>query len=276
MAAGFPTVLAPTDDPTGLVSRAVKVIIDADFKNDVQKFTQLHTPAQAGTINDGTVSHTDRSGPGSLLMRIPNKAGAKVMGIGRADYVDHGFYLAESWVARDAINMDETRPRGANFGIDLGGLATDLVNNRAFYELAWENWNEASSTQTKKLRLLMGLGIYVEADMRDLPGSPTWNFTTNENKVLPHYLAMLIDSKTQEYVGIRVDNQLFGFIGRGSDPAQAAALRALGKKSYETLAPYAGGINHCLEIVGRSAAGATAAALRQTKARLSYLGTNLG
>ncbi len=259
----------PAFDPTGLVGASnARIVSDDDFKRDLCDWGQLFTPTSGtGTtgLRIGTVQHIERF-PARLALKTPNLSGVEAMALKRMSNVyGDGRYLMELMFSIEIpapFGSPLERPRWMTWGLDTALLD----GTRRYFKIRYLMYDEAGATAPHKFQFgeLGGTGTYT-----DMTGG-VFNLSerTNENKALPHYMALLVNTSTGRYEGFQLDQNIR--VGRLATTPDDSLIN-LGQLSSSSLPVYGGGINSCVEVVNRTA-GFTAGHMNLHYHRLSYLG----
>jgi hypothetical protein len=182
------------------------------------------------------------------------------MGIKRmGNWHGDGRYLVEFLTSIEFVNLSTDRPRWYGWGLDIA-LAD---GTRKYFYVRWLNYDEAGASQPRKFQIKLADGSYA-----DVPnGSFTWQ--ANENKALPVYMAMVVNTTTGLFEGFRVN----AAIREGSLAAtSSSSMTALGVVYNETLTAFSGGLNPFFDLVNRSNAAQTRGAISIHEHRTTYLG----
>lgn len=267
-------------DPTGLIESRPNctVLAEDSFHGDMAGWTQLFTPDSDGTTapDNGQryvcpLTRIARSGSHRIALRTPSISDTaarpiQAMGIKRmANVTGDGEYLMEMLVSIESATSDLTRPIEYGWGLD-----TALDDGmRRFYRVRFWNWSESAGAVQSKWQLKMGAGS-TDANFTDIPGA-TVNLTnlTNENKALPFYLALHVNTQTGRFKGFRFGN----LIRAGSLAATPdTSLESLGAVASEALTTFVGGFNSCFDIINRTNASRTRSQSNVHWHRLTHLG----
>lgn len=254
-------------DPTAKASPAL-VVAEDNFKAGPDDWLQLYTPSSAGNGTKwGTVTHVERGGR-RLMLRTPNITNTEVMGVKRvANIFGDGRYLLELIVnfelpAPYGAAGSSERPRWFTFGLD-----TALADGtRRYYKVRYLVYDEAGPAVVHKWQWadIGGSGVFTDI----AGGGINLLDRNNENKALPTYLALEVDTANGKYNGFRINSELrLGTLAASPD----TTVSALGTVASSALTTFNGGLNTCIDIVNRTA-GFTAGALGIQFHRLTYLG----
>lgn len=268
-------------DPTGKVSKVTSLVVAEDsFESTMRGFTQLLTPDSDGTSSPdfgqrliAPLVRINRSGSPRLQLITPGIAETtsrpiQSMGIKRMNNVfGDGKYLLELMISVENRVSSTDRPISWGWGLD-----TALNDGtRRFFKVRYFNYSETSTTQVRKWQMKTGVGS-VDANYVDLPGTSgiaLLDVITNENKALPFYLAIEVDTALGTFNGIRFGD----FFKLGSLAATPdTAISSIGAVTSETLSTFAGGMNTCFDIENRTNASRTQASSAVHWHRLTYLG----
>ncbi len=268
-------------DPTGKVSKVTSLVVAEDsFESSMRGFTQLFTPDSDGTTAPDLgqrlvcpLVRVNRSGSPRLLLITPGVAEStarpiQAMGIKRMNNVfGNGKYLLELMISVSNRVSNTDRPVSWGWGLD-----TALRDGtRRFFKVRYSNYNETSTTQVRKWQMKTGVGS-VDANYVDIPGTSglgLLDVITNENKALPFYLAIEVDTAAGTFNGVRLGD----FFKLGSLAATPDnAISSIGSVASESLTTFAGGANTCFDIENRTSAARTQASSAVHWHRLTYLG----
>lgn len=267
----------PFLNPTGL-ARLGRTIFEDDFSNDMRGWTQLFTPDsdQATAPDNGNrivspLCRIARSGTYRLALLSPGisdltSAPIQSMGIKRsANFYGQGRYLLEMVVSLEAKVSQPDRPLDFGWGLDTANDA----GLRRFFKVRFWNYSETSSAVQSKFQVKTGTGS-TDANYTDITGGGINVFNyTNENKALPFYIALDVDTATGKYKGFRFGNLLrVGSLAETPD----TSLEDLGAIASESLTTFLGGVNPCFDITNRTNAARTQAQSNLHWSRLSFLG----
>lgn len=252
-------------DITGLMSGG-QVLNDDNFATGMEGWVQLATPNGASNV-DGSgavfLSHRGAFSGRSVVARTidVSTAGAfsSAMAIKRmGQFWGDGAYLAEFWTSINNATADIERPRFFSWGLDT----CQADGTRVFFETRWLNYDEATTTRVKKFQ------IKTSAGWEDVVGG-TFEWPVNENKDLPIYIALHVDTGTKKYLGMRVNNLLkVGSLAAVPDTSLSAGNPA----APDSLVPFATGLNPLMYVQNRSNAGTTRAACKLHRQRTTFLG----
>lgn len=254
-------------DLTSKVSPAM-VVAEDNFKAGMDDWLQLFTPSNAGSGTKwGTVTHVERGGR-RLMLRTPNITNYSVMALKRmANLFGDGRYLLElvvnfELVAPFGAAGASERPRWFTFGLD----AAKLDGTRRYFKIRYLVYDESGGAVAHKWQWanIAGAGTFTDIT----GGAINLLDRNNENKALPAYIAIEVDTTNGTYNGFRLNNEFkIGTLAASPD----TTVSDLGALASSALTTYNGGLNTCVEIENRTASF-TAGALGIQFHRLTYLG----
>lgn len=263
-------------DPTGKVNLInSRVVAEDEFSKSTSGFTQLFTPdndrATAPDLGERYVAplvRIKRSGSARIALKSPGvaettAAPVQAMGIKRMNNVyGDGRYLFEMMISIE--NMVSQTDRPASFGWGLDTSKSD--GTRRFFKVRYLNYD--GSSQVRKWQIKTGVGS-TAANYVDIPATMNLDVLTNENKALPFYFALEVDTSTGEFLGVRLGD--FFKLGSLADTPDDS-ISSIGSVTSESLVTFAGGLNSCFDIENRTDAGRTQAQSNVHWHRVTYLG----
>ncbi len=276
---GVPTLSVdrPFLSPNGLARSAKAIICEDTFANSNDGWLQLFTPDSDQTTGPdfgqriyGTLTRVQR-GPWLMALRSPGIADTTAqpvatMGIKRiANHYGPGRYMMEMVVSVECAVSQLDRPVDFAWGLDT---ATESGLRRFFRARFW-NYDETNSQTRKKFQIKTAAGSLDSAYTDVAGGAVDLTVLTNENKALPFYLAMVVNTATGCWEGFRFGN--FIKVGTLADTPDTSLID-LGPMSTESLPTFASGLNPLFEIVNRSSAGRTQSQSNLHWHRLTFLG----
>jgi hypothetical protein len=173
-------------------------------------------------------------------------APVQCMGIKRmANVLGDGRYLLEMIVSIESkTSQYNDRPLAFGWGLDLANAA----GVRTFFKIKYQNYSTETASRVNRWQIKTGLGSS-NANFTTLPGGDTGAYdaleNTNENKALPFYIALEVDTTARRYLGARIGN----WVAAGSLAATPNSdLEALGPMPLEDLISFRGGLNSAFDI----------------------------
>lgn len=248
-------------DTTGLALSG-QILNEDDIKDGPSDWLGLYTPGQDGTHIPGTFTYITGRGARRLQLRTWNVQGAEGMGIKRmSNILGNGRYLVEFMLSLENVNLDLNSPRYYGWGLDIA--LED--GSRTFFYSRFYNYDQATTTRVKKFQIQKGDGSYY-----DIPGGEyDLNGRTNENKALPFYIALLVNTATNRFEGFRFNNTIKA--GRLADTPDDTLID-LGAPATSSLPIFATGINPFFDSINRSNETYTATIHNLHWQRTTYLG----
>lgn len=247
-------------DPTGKV-RGGKVLNEDRFLSGMNGWLQLYTPSQDGLHRFATLTRIFRGVP-RIQLRTPNAIGVEGMGIKRmGNYYGEGRYLIEFIASIDECSLDSNRPRWYGWGFDVA----NTLGVRHYFYLKYTRFDESLVTETKKWTLQTSGG---QLDLPGAAGSAT-QIEVNENKALPFYIALEVNTVTGKYLGVRIGDQMrYGSLAETPNDS----LSSQAGPATESLLTFKGGMNPFFNVVNRSNNSSTGAATAVQYQRTTFLG----
>jgi hypothetical protein len=271
-------------DPTGLVytSARAATIAEDSFQYGTAGWTQLFTPDNVRTGTDSLgrrvvspLNRINRGGTSRLALFSPAiadtlSAPVQCMGIKRMNnaYGD-GRYLLEMIVSLEwKYSNYSDRPLDFGWGLDM----CDDAGARSFFKIRYQNYSAESATRTNKWQVKTGLG-YLDANYTDIPGGGTGVYdalqNTNENKALPVYIALLVNTANRTYEGVRVGNWIKAGLLADTPNNDLISLGAMPTEAFPT---FKSGLNSAFDIRNPAAGTKVQEQSNLHYHRLTYLG----
>ena len=241
-----------------------KVLIDDEFSVDSRGWCQLMTPSQtAGQTSQniqGSVSLVKTGGQPVIVARTGRLSGGQATAIKRVVNFDMsstgGSYLLELYVNFTQVEYSTDRPAAIDFCLDtcIGD------GTRRLFGARWLNYNWSTATQVQQWMLPSATGTAgPQSGFNLLFGGAAWTPSSNENKTMLTYLAMVVNTTTGVWEGFCVGHGsgTNGFKGAGTmNPAGSdQTLVAFGPVTSSVLSGFVGGINPMFTIYNRGALG---------------------
>lgn len=259
--------MAEIGDITGLAS-AGQIIINDDFKTGPQGWGQLYTQNLTSQLPVFWIKGRHRP---RMEIRGSDISGYQGMLIKRtSQMVGAGFYLAEFMAAIHVSAFDDPRATLSPARVDFVLDTCDVDGNRHYFALRYA-LNDVPAALTSKTWNLQRYSGGTNS-FQELSGG-AWDWPANENKVLPIYVAMLVNTKTGKYHGININNERkYGALAGGLTNVD---LSSLAPASGPGLSRFRTGFNPCVEMKQPDGSSFVEAVFELLHFRATYLGETL-
>lgn len=226
-----------------------QTVFEDSYESGPRGWCQLYTPAVVASDGlsgglslyangtGGTVSWITRGARPRVHLRTPAVNAVSGMMLKRVgNGLGDGKYLLEMELSLDETWMSFNCPRFVSIGLDVA------LNDgaRSFFALRYMRYDETGGSATHTWQLAKNGGTY-----HDL-GNYQWR--ANENKGLPLYVALAVDTRTGLYDGVNVANT----IKDGTLASPQTSLAAVGQSQQSALVNFSGGINTFIELTNRT------------------------
>lgn len=247
-------------DPTGLASRGHTVIYN-DFEDGPQNWGSLYVQNETNRLPMFWIKDRHKA---RLEMRGADVSGLKGMMIRRTTHMHgYGYYLAEFLMALHSSDVSDPRTVSLPARLDVGLDTCQADGTRNYFALRYAPNDGTNAANTFNIQ-------YNTSSFHQCGSEFVW--PVNEQKVLPVYLAMLVNTSTGKYHGIRVNDQIkSGYFASPPDTSLSDLARANGA----SLPRFASGLNPFVDMAQQTGSSYVEATCEMTGFRLTYLGETL-